>query len=224
MAEDHRQGAGNAFSDYGTFAHQLLDRWAKGELEPWQLQIEWEAGYEAAVTHDFPPFMKGYREKARVMCSEYFGKFDGFPGYDIVSSERRFTVPIGPYEFEGIADLVLKSKEDGSLMVVDHKTKSPDSMRKELPKFRNQLYIYAAHVKHEYGEYPKTLAFNMLKTGELITEQFTEEQMKRTEEWAITTVDNICMDVEYIYQQDDFHCRFLCDVRAQCSHYPIYVR
>lgn len=188
------------------------------------MQIEWEAGYDAAVTHDFPPFMKNYREKARGMCSEYFGSFHGFPGYSIVASEHRFTVPIGPYEFEGVVDLVLRNDEDNSLMVIDHKTKSPDSMRREMDKFRNQLYIYAAHVKDEYGEYPKTLAFNMLKTGELITEQFSEEQMKATAEWAITTVDNICMDMEFAYQQDDFHCRFLCDVRAQCVHCPIYVR
>lgn len=224
MTERDREGSGNAFSDYGTFAHSLLDRWAKGELEPWQLQIEWEAGYDAAMEHDFPPFMKGYREKAKVIVSNYFASFDGFPGYDIVSSERRFTVPIGPYTFEGIADLVLRNKEDGSLMVVDHKTKSADSMRKELDHFRNQLYIYAAHVKNEYGQYPKTLAFNMLKTGELITEQFTEEQMKKTEEWAVSTVDAICMDVDFPYQTDDFHCRFLCDVRGKCIHCPIYVR
>ena len=224
LAEDHHHGSGNAFSDYGTFAHSLLDKWAKGELKPEQLQMEWEAGYEAAIEHEFPPFMKNYRDKARVMCSNYFASFNGFPGYDIVSSERRFTVPIGPYEFDGIADLVLKSQADGSLMVVDHKTKSTASMKKDIDRFRNQLYIYAAHVKDQYGEYPKTLAFNMLKTGELIKEEFTMEQMKATEAWATSTVDAICMDMEYKYQQDDFHCRFLCDVRARCTHCPIWIR
>lgn len=186
--------------------------------------MEWEAGYDTAIVHDFPPFMKNYREKARVVCSNYFASFDGFPGYDIVSSERRFTVKIGPYDFDGIADLVLRDQKDGSLMVVDHKTKSTESMKKDLPRFRNQLYIYAAHVKDQYGEYPKKLAFNMLKTGDLLVEEFNEEQMQATIEWAVSTVDTICMDIDYNYQQDDFHCRFLCDVRGQCVHCPIYIR
>lgn len=224
LSEDHHHGSGNAFSDYGTFAHSLLDKWAKGELEPWQLPIEWEAGYDAAITHEFPPFMKNYKEKARAMCSEYFSKFDGFPGYDIVSSERRFTVPIGPYEFDGIADLVLRSKDDGTLAIIDHKTKSTASMKKDFPRYRNQLYIYAAHVKHQYGEYPKLLAFNMLKTGDMIEEIFSEEQMKATEEWAVSTVDTICMDIDFNYHQDEFHCRHLCDVRGQCEHCPIWIR
>lgn len=193
-------------------------------MEAWQLPMEWELGYEDAIPHEFPPFMKNYREKAKAMVANYFASFDGFPDYDIVSSERRFTVPIGPYEFDGIADLVLRSKADGSLMVIDHKTKSTDAMRKDIDRFRNQLYIYAAHVKQQYGEYPKTLAFNMLKTGDLIAEEFNEAQMEKTIDWAVSTIDTICLDTEYLYKQDDFHCRFLCDVRMQCEHCPIYIR
>lgn len=188
------------------------------------MPLEWDVGYEAAIPHQFPPFMRGYREKAKALVANYFATFDGFPGYDIVSSERRFTVPIGPYEFDGIADLVLKSQKDGSLTVIDHKTKSEASMKKEYDRYRNQLYIYAAHVKDQYGEYPRTLAFNMLKTGALISEEFDPEQMKRTIEWAVTTIDAICLDTEYNYTVDDFHCRQLCDVRSQCVHCPIYIR
>lgn len=222
MTDEHRSGAGNAFSDYGTFAHSLLERWAKGELAPWELQIEWESGYDAAVTHPFPPFMKNYDSKAKALGSAYFASFNGFPGYDIISSERRFTVPIGPYEFDGIADLVLRNQADGSLMVIDHKTKGASSMKKDIKLYRKQLYIYAHYVKQEYGEYPKTLAFNMIKTGELISEPFSMERMNETTDWVVSTIDAICTDTEFLPNPDAFHCQFLCDVRAQCPHVPIY--
>lgn len=212
---------GNAFSDYGTFAHQLLEKWAKGELELWQLPLEWEAGYDQAMRHYFPPFMRGYDEKARLMGATYFAQFDGFPGYDVVSAERKFRVPIGDYEFDGIADLVLRDKNDGTLMVVDHKTKSAASMKKEMDTFRHQLYIYAEHVRQQYGEYPKTLCFNMLKSCELITEEFDPQRMDETIKWATETIDKICMDFTYESMPEDFHCRFLCDVRNQCPDCPI---
>lgn len=185
--------------------------------------MEWEAGYDKAMTHYFPPFMRGYDEKARAIGAAYFAQFNGFPGYDIVSAERKFTVNIGPYPFDGIADLVLRDQKDGSLMVIDHKTKSAVSMRKSIDTYRHQLYIYAAHVKDQYGEYPKKLAFNMLKSCEMIIEEFDEARMQETIDWATQTIDAICMDFDYPAQVDDFHCRFLCDVRMQCGDCPIYL-
>lgn len=160
------EALGNAFSDFGLFTHELLERWAKGELEPWQLPLEWEAGYESHMTHYFPPFMRNYDTKARELGAKYFASFDGFPGWSIVSAEKKFRVNIGPYPFVGIADLVLRNNETGKLMVIDHKTKSTDAMKRDMGLFRHQLYIYAEHVKQEYGEYPETLAFNMIKTNE----------------------------------------------------------
>lgn len=221
LSEEHHSGSGNAFSDYGLFTHSLLDRWAKGELEPWQLPIEWEAGYEAAITHYFPPFMKNYDEKARQLGRDYFASFDGFPGYDIVASEHRFTTLIGPYPFDGIVDLVLRDQKDGSLLVIDHKTKGLSSMQREFDLFRNQLYIYAAHVKEQYGEWPSKLAFNMIKTGNLLVEEFSEEQMQKTIDWAVSTIDKICMDFEFAPNVENFHCRQICDVRSQCDEYPM---
>lgn len=218
MTDEHHSGTGNAFSDYGTFTHSLLERWAKSELEPWQLLIEWEAGYDDAITHDFPPFMPGYGEKARELGRNYFASFAGFPSYDIVATEHRFTVPIGPYPIDGIVDLVLRDQQTGSLMVIDHKTKSAASMKREMDTYRHQLYIYAEYVHQKYSEYPDKLAFNMIKTGELITETFSPEQMEATKNWVVSTIDAICMETEFPPIQDDFHCRNICDVRSQCEY------
>ena len=64
----------------------------------------------------------------------------------------------------------------------------------------------------------------MIKTGDLIAEPFREEQMEKTVRWAADAIENIVFDTEFTFKQDDFHCRFLCDVRTQCVHCPIYVR
>lgn len=178
--------------------------------------MEWDIGYDDAVTHAFPPFMKGYDEKARRMGSQYFSSFQGFPGYDVVASEERFTVSIGAYRFKGIVDLVLRNKD--GLFIVDHKTKSPSSMQKDYSLFRRQLYIYAQYVKDKYGEYPARLAFNMIKTGKLIDEPFSMAEMKDTVEWAEAIIDeiNMCEDFE---ANTSSRCRILCDQRKQCQYF-----
>lgn len=167
--------------------------------------------------------MRNYDEKARAMGANYFASFDGFPGWTVVSAEKRFRVNIGAYPFVGIADLVLRNNEDGKLMVVDHKTKAPDAMKKGMNLFRHQLYIYAEHVRQEYGEYPATLAFNMIRTGEMITEDFDEERLAETVRWAADTIEAICLDFDYEPRVDDFHCRFLCNVRGTCPNCPVYI-
>lgn len=224
MCENEGVSAGNAFSDYGTFAHSLLEKWARGELDVFSMQDAWNNGYDKAITHDFPPYMKGYSEKAKQMGSEYFGSFAGFDGYRVVAAEEDFITDVGGNKFHGIVDLILQSVDDGSYMVIDHKTKSGSSMKKDFDLFRRQLYIYAAYVKEKYGKYPSKLAFNMIKTGELIEEEFSQETMDDTIRWVNDIIERIAMDTRFEPCPSSHMCQFMCDVRSRCPHVPIYTR
>ena len=51
---------------------------------------------------------------------------------EILSVEERFELDIRGNPFVGIADLVLRDKRDGGIIVIDHKSKSMQSMKKEL--------------------------------------------------------------------------------------------
>lgn len=215
---------GNAFSDYGNFAHHLLEQWAIGEIDAENLPFEWDAGYDKAINHYFPPYMKGYREKAYLLGADYFSLFSGFDGYEIVSAEETFNVDIGPYPFTGIVDLVLRDGKTGEFMVVDHKTKGESTMKKDLDLFSRQLYIYAAHVKEKYGKSPDTLAFNMIKTSQLITQPFLPEKMEETIQWATDIIDEISMATDFAEKPTPHFCRYICDVRSGCPHVPIYTQ
>ena len=123
----------NSFAEYGTHCHSLLERWAKGELMSFELADTYEAEYDEAVKHYFPPFPKGMAGQYYDEGLKYFQSFDGFgDDMEILSVEDKFELDIRGNRFVGIADLVLRDKNMGGITVIDHKSKSMNSMKKAL--------------------------------------------------------------------------------------------
>ena len=223
---------GNAWSDYGTLVHEILEEWAQGKLKDGELAQAFDERYDRAMVHAYPPFPKGYEEKSRLQAMDYFTNFKGFgePGqFEVVSAEEKFTVKIGSYNMVGISDLVLRDTNTGKLTVIDHKTKSPNSMKHDRAMYTNQLYIYALHVHQKYGEWPERIAFNMIKDGgTLLGEMFDEAHLQKTLEWAEETIDNIYLEDDWIAKRAEavaakekgagsFYCEWICPVYGYCQ-------
>ena len=220
--------SGNAWSDYGTLCHALLEEYALGKISILDLADEYERRYNDAIVHEFPPFPKGYSQKTYQQGLDYFSNFEGFDEdtHDIVSAEEKFEIKVGDNTLVGISDLVLRNRETGRLIVIDHKTKSLKSMQHDFSLYRNQLYLYALHVKERYGEYPEKLIFNMLKAPDKsFVEPFSEEQMKMTCEWIENRIDDIYLEDkwpalkadEIRSGKGDYYCRYICPVFGYCS-------
>ena len=173
------------------------------------------------MMHSFPPFPKGMPQKYYDAGLKYYENFEGFGDqYEIMSAEEKFELDIGGYTFVGIADLVLKDKETGGLVVIDHKSKSSASMKKELDTYRKQLYIYAAHVYQKYGVYPEKLMFNMFKEGTFIEEPFDQNMFDQTMQWVVDTIENILFETDWEACPNGYFCRYVCSVLDSC---PLYV-
>ena len=221
------QDEGNAWSDFGNLCHKLLEQYALGELSLFQLPEEYEDRYNEVVVHRFPPIGKDYAEKTYQQGLEYFENFEGFDdAYDIVSAEERFEISVSGYQIVGISDLVLREKERGALLVVDHKTKSLKSMKHDYPLYRNQLYLYAEHVHQKYGCYPETLMFNLIKDPAApFIETFDPEQMEATKKWMVEQIDKVYLDDTWDATQaqkiregkGDFYCRWICPMLGYCT-------
>lgn len=218
---------GNAWSDFGLLCHSLLEEYALGKLSMFDLADEYKRRYPGAVVHNFPPFPKGYADKTYQQGLDYFNGFDGFNEdvYEIVSAEERFEIEVGGNTLVGISDLVLRDRNTGGLVVMDHKTKSVSSMKHDYDLYRNQLYLYAKDIFIRYGRYPEKLIFNMLKApDQSIVELFSLEQMKKTERWISDRIDNIYLEdqwpalkaQEILDGKGDYYCRFICPVFSYC--------
>ena len=208
----------NAYAEYGTHCHSLLERWAKSELMSFELADVYEAEYDEAVKHYFPPFPKGLAGKYYDEGLNYFRSFDGFgDDNEILSVEDKFELDIRGNRFVGIADLVLRDRNTGGITVIDHKSKSMNSMKKAQYENTRQLYTYAAYVKERFGEFPTLLRFNMFRYGVNIDEPFSMERYAETMDWIERTIVEIKAEKEWKVSSSSYFCRFICSTRLHCS-------
>lgn len=209
------------YSQFGSFAHKILERYYKGELPEFCLADEWRNGYEEAVTMPPPRFPAGLGEKYFHAAEEYFEKFAGLPSnYEVLSVEKKFVITLEGYRISGIADLVIRDKDTGGIEVVDHKSKSMSSMKKERDLYRKQLYLYALWVHEEYGVWPRLLTFNMFKEHDTIVEEFSLEEMEKAKRWFIDTIKEVeAADVfeEWDANYSSYFCSNICSCAGECE-------
>ena len=205
----------NAYAEYGTHCHSILERWAKGELMAFELAEAYENEYGQADRHYFPPFPRGLAGKYYEEGRAYFERFDGFGDADILSVEDRFEIDVLGHPFVGVADLVLREK-DGGIAIIDHKSKSIKRMQAELSLYRRQLYLYAAYCRQRFGEYPRLLRFNMFRYGLNIDEIFDMAAYEDTLRWVDAAIRRIRAEKGWLVSKSGYFCRWICPVRQHC--------
>lgn len=221
----------NAFAQYGTFMHDLLERYARGEILIFEILDEYEEKFMQNVTHDFPPnkhvdlaqtyFEGGY---------EYLKSFDGFSKYKIIEAERKLNFKIDKYPVVGYIDLIVENK-NGEIEIVDHKSKDLskpqkkkwediDTRRKtEFYQYLRQLYIYCIPLIEQDNIIPKYLNFNCFRKSKWLQVPFDMGDYKESKEWALNIIKDIYADekMNNTYNQD-FFCNFICSVSAYCPN------
>lgn len=182
-----------------------------------ELADAYEAEYDEAVKHYFPPFPKGLAGRYYDEGLQYFRSFDGFGGdMEILSVEDKFELDIRGNRFVGIADLVLRDRNTGDITVIDHKSKSMNSMKKAQYENTRQLYTYAAYVKERFGAFPTLLRFNMFRYGVNIDEPFSMDRYAETMDWIERTIAEIRAEREWKVSSSSYFCRFICSTRLYC--------
>lgn len=213
----------NGFAEQGTLVHDLIDKWAKGEITAEALPSEFKRRYPLEVVTDFPAMLeaKGFGEKSYEQCLSYFENFDCFEGYEIIGTETQFRTEIDGRPFQGIVDMVMRDKATDELIVLDHKSKSLSSFKKEEDEMYRQQLIYSKYIYEKYGEYPAILMFNLFKSNVKMSRPFTMDAYEATLEWAAKTIHAI-EDAELMdwleTKTPDFFCQEICSCRNECPN------
>lgn len=231
--EPHKK-INNAFAEYGVFCHGLLEDYYKGKTELFELPDRYVNEYKNNVKTKFPKQFKTDLNKVYYDAGKtYFDNFDDdFRDYEVLGVEEKIDILICGYRFIGYIDLILRDP-DGNIIIVDHKSKSGFSSKREKQEYLRQLYLYSLYVHEKYGQYPTKLCFNMFRANKLEEALFNEAELQETLQWFTTTIQKICEDEEFedkiahayrirskdldTYQRDDFYCCNLCNVRHLCN-------
>lgn len=225
----------NAFSDFGSFCHSLLEQYYKGEADLFSLPSLYREGYAENVTSPFPGSRGTTMADNYYRAGEkYFDFFeDPWSNCEVLAVEQKFSRMIGGFPFVGIIDLILRDKESGEIYIVDHKSKSKFKSEKEVKEYLRQLYLYSLYVKDTYGTYPTKLIFNMFKIGEIVERKFEEPGLAYAQAWFQKAVENVYSDDRYIAKEQsrdkngelvafDFFCENICSVRNYCPRSSAY--
>ena len=216
-ANKRKDGQNNAFAEYGLMMHEILEGLDRGELMMWDLLPLFETEFEKVGKFPYNKYVD-LRQRYYEQGVHYLSNYESEDRYEVVSVEENVNVEIRGYKFTGYIDKLLKDKEDGKYIVLDHKSKSEFKSKKEEKEYARQLYLYAYAVKQVYGEYPKRLTFNMFRFGRVVDIEFDLKEMNEAIDWMVGVIEDIKQCEEFPVTKDKFFGDELCNFRHDEEH------
>lgn len=212
------------FSSYGSFVHEALELFYKGELTADDLPFYYLSNFSKKVSGFAPS--ESIRSNYRLQGLECM-LHPVRPAEKILAVEQKLDFRIGRYAFTGVIDLLLE-REDGGLVIWDNKSRAlkprsgrakPTKTDQELDKYLRQLYIYAAAVEQSRTILPSELVFYCYRTGTIIREKFDLDAYFAAKQWAEGVIDTICTTKTFLPSVNFYFCKNLCDIAEDCEYF-----
>lgn len=212
------------FSDFGSFIHEILASFYKGKLQQNELVPYYLENFQNRVRGVSPSaeIFKNYFRQGLTYL-----KTVRLPESKILGVERYVKFTVEGLPFVGFVDLILEDAED-RLIICDHKShglKQRSSKGKytksdaELDSYLRQLYLYSIPIQKTYGRYPDRLVFNCYRAGYTIEEPYSMEALKSAKEWAVSAIDKINREENWLPNIEYYQCKYLCGVHRSCEYY-----
>jgi len=216
------------YAEYGSFNHEILEKYAKGELSLFDLCDYYEQHYfETVVTkapyNKYSDIGQKYYDKGM----EYYENIDlDLDNYEILGVEKEIKFEIGGYQIVGYIDLLLRDKQTGEITILDHKSatikilksgKVSKTDQSHFEEFKRQLYMYAVPILEEYGRVDY-LEWNLFKDQNHIKIPFNNVEFEETKKWVVDTIEHIKDEVLWLPKDKcDYYCNNLCGCRDRCE-------
>ena len=210
-----KEGEGNAFSDYGTLLHSILERYATGLLRLDELYPTYANEFSSVGEFPSLKYAPNMRQSYFDAGAEYLKNFAGYDDYEVLACEETFELPIDDFIYNGIVDLLLKDAY-GNLILIDYKSKSGFASVRERESYLRQPYSYSAWVEQRFGKKPDIIKFVMIRGTDFIT-TFDEKKYQATLQWIRDTVKQIRAAWSFPAKPNQWFCSALCDHRGYCE-------
>ena len=226
---ENEKGITNSLAEIGSYSHDLF-------AQIFGKKISAEKALEKCV-EEFEDNINEYisetslNKKFNALCN-YLSDLDidnFFEKYDVLGVEKKFMWEIDKHPMIGFADLILKRKEDGGIILVDHKSsghfmqkdgKTPlKNQLENLITYKKQMYLYADAMKKTMGFYPDLIVWNhFLDDGKKSVIVFDKTELDNSLIWAKNIIKMIYSDESFIDKQTYFMCNVLCEYRDICEY------
>jgi len=217
----------NYYAEIGSYVHEILALIFSGELAAKNAYKYFKKNYD---THVFYTAKQSTMDKTNSAIEEYFKNInlDWLDQFEILGVELEVNFKVGDHDFIGFIDLLLRDKQSGKIVVLDHKSSEyPFKLNGEVKKksessfnsYKRQMYLYCHAVNQLYGEFPDRIIWNHFKDGGKLAEiPFKESEYQETLKWFLNTVSEINSEENFEPNEDFFYCSNLCNFRNSCEY------
>ena len=226
----NKYGISNFYAELGHFMHEVLEKVLRKELKLEDAATYFVNNLDANISN----FVKqSTMDRSIDACIDYLAETDleMLDGFEIVGVELKCRYSLQEeIDYIGFIDLLIKHKEEGYYVIVDHKSsgyplkKNGEVLKNEEENFQSykrQIYLYSKYVFEKYGEYPKELWWNHFKANKVVKIPFDLDEYHEAQNWFMETIANIYKDEDFLPNMSYMQCNVLCDFREECE-YQLY--
>lgn len=223
---EKREGESNYYASNGKCMHEVFEAILKNKITLDECTTFYADNYELICETTKQSTMDSTYEK----CMDYLCVIQDIDlrKYEIIGVELKLDFKIGKYKFIGYADLVVRNKENGEVILVDHKQathflkKDGSPLKNQLNNFlsyKKQMYMYCKGLKEALDINVDKIVWHHFKdNGELTIIPFETDEYEETMRWVIDTIEQIKNDKEFINKSSFVMCSSLCDYRNDCEY------
>lgn len=225
---DKMPQVGNAWSDWGTAAHEVLEAYAKREMSAEAMTAEFMSKINGAERFPFATMTNSYLNKAEKFFDRFANDESNYRAVPI-ELEPKFQVELDDdNDLIGYIDKL--ARIDGKLTIVDYKISK--RFGEKLRDKSRQLLLYSKYVIEKYNEVPDMMFYHIFGSGDkdlfgspIVAEiervEWTQAAYDEAFKWALDSIAEIEAAKELGEESfqptvDDFFCGNLCGHREHC--------
>lgn len=217
----------NFYAAFGKYCHEILEKILTGEMTEAEGFEYYKKNFEEYMCEFIVP--DSTLDKYYFFGFDYFENlsFDWLKDFEILGIEKECRFEIDGIKFVGFIDLLLKKKDTGEIIVIDHKSgeyplgKKGNVLKRkkdDYEAYKKQLYLYCRQVYAEYGVYPKWIVWNYFRDSKWLYLPFIYEEYLETGQWVKELVAEIHEEENFAPNMDYFYCENLCGFRNSCDY------
>lgn len=219
------KGESNFFAANGKVMHELFEELLNKKIILQDAPKSYMDKYETIYEETSISTMNKIFDK----CLDYLCNVDELSNkYEILGVELKIEFEYKGYKFLGFVDCVLKDKENGKVILVDHKSSDHFLKKDGTPlktkendffAYKKQMYLYCKGLKEQLGIQIDIICWHHFKDdGQLTVILFNEEEMEETLNWAVNLIEEIKKDTIFDAVVTYLRCNKLCDFRNECEY------
>lgn len=227
---EKEEKADNAFAEFGTFCHKILEMYFKDELDIWDLADYYKEHYEESMHTVFPSIPPGMEKMYYDSGLAFFESFDfDKEDYETIIIEDKIELKEKEFFWVVKPDLVLRNKKTGENILIDYKTKKLKGTKKGdqaiIDDMKKQFYLYALGLWRKQGLEINKIMVWFIRNNKIIEIPVDPMEIQCAYEWLEETIKKIRNEKEWKpnnTKENDYFCHNICSFRMSCPHIVQY--